>query len=134
MRASRRGGAFILFEAMLAVTIFALAMLGLAKCVDACMRAEMVKDEDTRARLCLQNRMAEIEAQAVPISDRSTTTEMKDQFAGMTLKQTSVAVKRKNEKNQDIVGLFAVTLELMWKTRNEPQSRTLQFYVFPRPN
>lgn len=127
-----RGRAFILFEAMLAVTIFSLAVLGLGKCVQNCMRAEMMKDEDTLARRCLANRMLEIEAQAVNVT-KETTEEMKDAFAGMTLKQKRVELKRKNEKNQNIGGLYEVTLDLSWKSRGETQSRTLKFYVYPRP-
>jgi acyl-coenzyme A synthetase/AMP-(fatty) acid ligase len=127
-----RDRAFILFEAMLAVTIFSLAVLGLGKCVQNCLRAEMVKDEDSRARRCLANRMAEVEAQAVNLTARETTEELKDAFAGMTLRQKRVEVKRKNEKGQNISGLFAVTLDLSWKSRGETQNRTLQFYVFPR--
>ena len=127
-----RGRAFILFEAMLAVTIFSLAVLGLGKCVQNCLRAEMLKDEDMRARRCLANRMAEVEAQAVNLTNKETTEEMKDAFAGMTMKQKRVEVKRKNEKGQDIAGLYAVTLDLSWKSRGETQTRTLQFYVYPR--
>jgi Tfp pilus assembly protein PilV len=134
MKTRARGRAFILLEAMLAVTIFSLAVLGLGKCAQNCLRAEMLKDEDSRARRCLANRMAEVEAQAVNLNNKETTEELKDAFAGMTLKQRRVEVKRKNEKGQNIAGLFAVTLDLSWKSRGETQTRTLQFYVYPRPN
>ena len=126
-------GAFILFEAMLAVMIFSLAVLGLGKCVQNCLRAEMLKDEDIRARRCLANRMAEVEAQAVNLTNKESTEELKDAFAGMTMRQKRVEIKRKNEKGQDIAGLYAVTLDLSWKSRGETQTRTLQFYVYPRP-
>jgi hypothetical protein len=133
MKTRLRGRAFILFEAMLAVTIFSLAVLGLGKCVQNCMRAEMLKDEDTIARRCLANRMAEVEAQAVDLTKSETTEELKDAFAGMTLKQKRVEIKRKNNNGQNIAGLFMVTLDLSWKSRGETQTRTLQFYVYPRP-
>jgi Tfp pilus assembly protein PilV len=130
----RRWRGFILFETMLAVTIFSLAVLALGKCVDNCMQAEILKEQDTRARRFLENRMAEIEAGAVPMDDKTTTTQLKDTFAGMTLKQSRAPLKRKNEKNQDIIGLYTVTLDLSWVTRGEKQGRTLAFYVFPKPN
>jgi hypothetical protein len=133
MRTRLRSRAFILFEAMLAVTIFSLAVLGLGKCVQNCLRAELLKEEDIRARRCLANRMAEVEAQAVNLNKGETTEDLKDAFAGMTLKQKRVEVKRKNEKGQNIAGLFLVTLDLSWKSRGETQTRTLQFYVYPRP-
>ncbi len=117
---------------MLAVTIFSLAVLGLGKCVQNCMRAEMLKDEDTLARRCLANRMAEIEAQSINLT-KETSEELKDAYAGMTLKQKRVEIKRKNDNGVAIAGLFMVTLDLSWKSRGETQTRTLQFYVYPRP-
>ena len=130
----RTGPAFILFETMLAVTIFSLAVLALGKCVDNCMQAEIAKDQDSRARRLLENRMAEIEAGSVPLDDKATTVELKDSFAGMTLKQSRAPLQRKNEKNQDITGLYTVTLDLSWVHRGQKQSRSLAFYVFPKPN
>lgn len=124
--------AFILLEAMLAVFIFSIGVLGLAKCVQNCLLAEMAKDEDSRARRCLMNRMAEIEAEAVTLDDKSSSEKLKGEFDGMTLKQSRLELKRKNEKDQDITGLFEVTLELLWKSHGADQSRVLKFYVYPR--
>ena len=36
------------------------------------------------------------------------------------------------EKLKDIVGLYAVTLELMWEADGKELSRELTFYVYPR--
>ena len=58
--------------------------------------------------------------------------ELKGAYEGMKIKQTRVPLKRKNEKNQDIVGLYAVTLELMWEADGKELSRELTFYVYPR--
>jgi type II secretory pathway component PulJ len=124
----RRG--FVLFEAMLATVIFALAVLSLGRCVDNCLRADILMQEDERARRALENRMNEIEAGAVAITE-PLTDELKGAFEGMTLKQSREELKRKNEKEQEISGLFKITLELSWSSHNEPRSRSLQFYVYP---
>ena len=50
----------------------------------------------------------------------------------MTLKTTRVPLKRKNEKNQEIFGIFVVTLRLSWKTEGKEQIKELTFYVYPR--
>jgi hypothetical protein len=134
IRAPRGWRAFILFESILAVTIFSIAVLALGKCVDNCMRAEILKEQDSRARRLLENRMAEIEAGSVALDDKATTTVLKDAFEGMTLKQSRAPLKRKNEKDQDIVGLYEVTLDLSWAYRGDKQLRSLAFYVFPKPN
>jgi hypothetical protein len=127
-----RACAFILFEALLAVAIFALGVLALGRCVEACVRAETLKEEYARARRALENRMVEIEAGAVPLTDKAATEELKGMFAGLTLKQSRQPLKRKNEKDQEITGIYVVSLEVGWTSQNEPQSQALQFYVSPK--
>ena len=48
------------------------------------------------------------------------------------MKTTRVAIERKNEKEEKIVGLFSVTLEVSWQSDGEEQSKSLIFYVYPR--
>lgn len=127
---SRRRG-FWLLEAMLAVAILSLGILSLGGAVNNCLVAQRMKQDDVRARLALGNRAAEIEAGSVPLVD-SKTEDLKGAFEGMRMKQTRVPLKRKNEKNQDITGIYAVTLELTWKSDGQDLSRELNFYVYPR--
>lgn len=128
-RQSRRG--IILFEVMIAVAIFALAVLALAGSVDNCIGGQIIIQDEERARQFLANRMAEIEAGAVPLQD-SETEKLKDAFEGMTLKTTRTEIKKKNEKEEDIRGIFLVKLDLAWEFDGQPQARTLEFYHFPR--
>ncbi len=123
--------AFILFEVMLAVLIFSIGIIALGKCVENCLRAEMVKEMDGRARRALENRMAEIQMGSVPLSD-SSTDELKGPYEGMTLKTKRVQLKEENEKEQELRGLYAISLELIWKDDAGEQSRTLEFYHYPR--
>ena len=80
---ARRGKArgFMLLEALLAVTIFALGVLTLGRCVSACLSAERLKAEDALARRALENRWAEIESGAVQMTNESTE-ELKAPFEG----------------------------------------------------
>lgn len=126
---SRHG--FMLFEVMIAVTIFALGVIGLGVCMNNCLRADQFKEEEARARRLLENRMAEILAGTIPATDKSVE-EFKDAFAGMKLKTTRLPLKLKNEDGIDIVGLFAITLEAQWVSEGEEQARDLSFYVYPR--
>ena len=129
-RASPRG--FMLMEAMIAVFIFSIGVLALGKCVDNCIVAERVKEDDERARRCLANRMAEIEQGAIPMKDKATEEFKEGAFAGMTLKTTRVPLKKKNENNKELFGLFIVTLELAWKSGGQDQTKELTFYVYPQ--
>ena len=131
-RGSRRSDrAFWLLEAMLAVAIFALGVLALGGAVHNCLIAQHMAQDDVRARLALGNRAAEIEAGSVKLAD-STVEDLKGAFEGMKLKQTRVPLKRKNEKDQEITGIYAVTLEVSWKADGQDLTRELDFYVYPR--
>jgi len=87
-------------------------------------------DADLRVVL-VNNRYAEIEAGSVLLED-SKVEELKGAFEGMRLKQTRVPLKRKNENNVDITGLYAVKLQVAWKADGQEQAKELTFYVYPR--
>ncbi len=124
---------FVLLEAMIAVGVFAIGVIALGSCVQNCMVAERAKDDDARARLALANRMAEIEAGSVVVTDKATE-ELKGMFEGMTLRTTRVPLKEKNEKvpPQELFGIFIITLDLLWKADGVEQTKELSFYVYPR--
>jgi Tfp pilus assembly protein PilV len=122
---------FLLLEVMLAVAIFSLSVLALAACVENLVNAQTLKDEDEKVRRFLASRMAEIEAGAVPLSD-STTEEIKDSLPKMKLKTTRTQLKRKNEKEQDLFGLYVVNLQLTWLSGNTEVERNVMFYLYPR--
>jgi type II secretion system protein I len=128
---TRNEAGFWLLEALLAVAIFAIGVLSLGQAVNNCLVAQYVMQDDSRARLALANRMAEIEAGSVQIGD-NVTTDLKDAFDGMKMKQTRVPVKKKNEKEQDITGIWAITLEVGWKADGKDLTRQLSFYYMPR--
>ena len=120
--------AFVLIEVMLGVMIFALGVLALGKCVSNCIGAETARQETERARLALENRMAEVEAGEIP-TDKARSDDLGDGFPGMTLRQSRHPIAAKDEKNNPITGLYEVDLEVDWTSANEPQSRTISFYV-----
>ena len=125
----RRGG-FVLFETMLAVTIFIFGILALGRAVENCLKAEILKEDDARARRVLENRMLEIQAGVVQPPD-SSTEDLKGPFAGMKLKSKRSKLKFKNEENIDFE-IDAVALEVVWLSDGRENSRTLEFYVQPR--
>ena len=56
-----RSRGFVLIEVMVAVAIFALAVLALGQGVRNCIAAQVAREDDARAQRILENRMAEIE-------------------------------------------------------------------------
>ena len=116
---------------MLGVMIFAIGVLALGRCVSNCIAAESARQETERARLALENRMAEVEAGEIA-TDKPLSDDLGDAFPGMTMKQSRVPVVAKTEKNVIITGLYEVDLEVDWQSENEPQARKISFYVLRR--
>ena len=138
-RASSRGKkrGVMLLEAMLAVAIFAIGVITLGRCVSNCIAAQRLQEEELLARRALENRWAEIETGAVVLGaagggPTSSSEELKGTFAGMKMKTVSVPVKKKNEKEEKIEGISAVTLTVLWESAGEEWSKELIFYVYPR--
>ena len=120
-----------MIEVMIAVAIFATAVLTLGRSVESLIGAQISMEDEERARQFLENRMAEIELGAVQLSE-SSTEELKGAFAGMKLKTTRKQLKRKDEKGRDIPGLYQVNLDLFWELDRTEQARALSFYFDPR--
>ena len=57
---------FILLEAMMATAIFAIAVLALARCIEAGIQSGVILKEDARAQRALVNWMRELESGAQP--------------------------------------------------------------------
>jgi hypothetical protein len=110
------------------VAIFAIGVIGLGRCVSNCLAAEGIRQESERARLALENRMAEVESGEVA-TDRDRDDDLGDSFPGMKVKQTRHPITAKNEKDQDIRGLYQIDLEVDWSSGNDPESKTISFYV-----
>ena len=125
-RGPRRG--FVLLEAMLAVAIFALGVIGLGHCISQGLAVEQLMAEDARACRVLENRATEVEAGA--ISAATATEPLGGINTGMVLKQTCVPAHKRDEAGRDLANLYRVTLEATWMSHGEPQSRSLNFYVY----
>ena len=129
---SRRPGGFLLIEVMLAVAIFAIAVLSLAASVENVLQAQLWKDEDEKVRRFLDGQMAQIEAGQIVLADGETKSKVEGWLPEMTMIARRQQLKLKNEDNKDIPGLYEVTVEVTWKSGNVPQSRELSFWYSPR--
>ena len=129
--ARRRAHGFLLIEVLVAVAIFAAAVLALGRCVENVIAAQMLKDEDEQVRRFLDSKVAEIESGAVPLSDTATTKEIKDWLPGTKLTTKRTQLKRKNEKDQDLFGLYVADVEIAWLSDGGKQARKISFYIYP---
>lgn len=127
-----RTAGFLLLETMIGVMVFAIGVLALAHCVEQCLNVESAKVWDERARVALENRMAEIEAGAV-FFETGKEEQLKGMFEGITLAQTRTPLRLKDENKKELVGLFQIQLEAIWTESGGKQSKELTFYVL-QPN
>jgi Tfp pilus assembly protein PilV len=125
-RLAGRGG-FVLFEAMIATAIFAISVIGLARCVEAGLNAGMVQREDSRARRALINCMHEVEVGRRSLSKLSDN--LSGEFAGMRLDQSVVALELEDQNKQKVEGIVEVNLEVTWVAGGGRGSKRLKFYV-----
>ena len=129
----RRGwyqGGFILLEAMIATAIFGMAVLALARSIEAGLQAGVLQREDGRARRALLNRMRELEAKAQSSVDG--TVDLKGEFTGMRLRQGVVPLELVDQHKKIVDGMYEVTLEVSWPgAGNTRATKELKFYVYP---
>ena len=126
---SSRG--FILLECMLAVAIFALGILALGRCVENCLKAEKIRREEGLAQRALANYWVQVEQGAIPITENRRE-DLKGAWEGMTMNISREPLVVKNEKDQELFGLYTVKLQLSWPNGAETINRELQFVIYPR--
>ena len=120
---------FILVEVLLGVMIFAVGVMALGKCVNQCMAAQISSVEDQLARLALENRMAQIEGGEQKVDLNEKKEKLEGRFQGMEIHQKKSEAKLKNENKALLDNLYIIDLEVTWMSGNEPQSKSLSFYV-----
>ena len=127
---SRSAGGFLLLEAMLAVAIFAIGVLALGRAVENCLRAEKFRREEGLAQRALANYVVQIETEALPLTDKMSEP-LKGAWTGMTMNITREPVTLRNEKDQELFGIYKVTMDLSWKSGADDIHRGMSFYVYP---
>jgi type II secretion system protein I len=124
----RNSRGFMLLEVMLAIFIFSMGVITLGAALSQCLNAQRLRNESERARLALQNRMAEIQANpAMP--DDSARRPMKGAFAGITMFEKRKVIEFKNEEGVIMSGLNQITLTAEWPSDGDIVSRTVTFYL-----
>ena len=129
-RLSRRGrSGFALYEVLLGLTIFVIGVLALGRSVQNCLTASTLTAEDSRIRLILSNRMAEIQATpGVPDSAKESTVDTG--YGAVKLIQKTTPAQLTEENGVELTGVNLVTLKAEWDRGGVPQSESLQFYVY----
>jgi type II secretion system protein I len=103
--ASAGARAFSLFEVLLALTIFSIAIVAIAEGITVHLRAERLAEETTRAALLAQNILAEIRyAESFDLTTESG--ELDGEDAGFAWEYETSAT--------DIDGLYRIRIVIVW--------------------
>lgn len=126
---SRRLGGFLLLEIMVAVAIFSIGVLALGKAFSDCIVAQTLRASSERARLALENRMLEIQANpAMP--DDYKKRKLSGAFEGLSIIERRTALQLRNEEGAVLGGLNQVDLTVEWLDEGQQvHSRSISFYL-----
>src|SRR4051812_46253799 len=99
----RRSSGFALYEVLLGVAVFVIGVLALGRSVENCINASTLTAEDSRIRLILANRMAEI--QATPgTPDAAKETKVDTGYGSVKLIQKTVPAQLTEEDGVELNG------------------------------
>jgi len=115
----RQGGGFTLVEAMLALAIFAFAMVGFGTALDGVLEAGALARREAFARAALNSRLAEVQSLA---SLKAGNTTGEPDGRGITVSQSIDSLSAQGSDGSDLAGLWTVTLRASWKEGGEERS------------
>ena len=122
----RKGGGYILFELVIALTIFALAVLGLARALNQALETANLLKRDQIIRIGMRNFLEEIRRK--PITDMSTS--KMDTTYGVTYTSSTEPVPLKTTSGGTLSDIYNLTIKAMSFFDGTPQEDTLNVYVY----
>ena len=117
---------YILFELVLALTIFAIAVLGLAKALNQALETANLLKRDQIIRIGLRNFFEEVRNK--PLAQMSTT--KMDTTYGITFTSTTEALSLKTTSGGILSDMYNLTVRATSSFDGVPQEDTLNVYVY----
>lgn len=122
--AARR--AYILFELVLALGIFAIAVLGLAKSLNQALETANLLKRDQIIRIGMLNFLEEIRRK--PLTDMSTS--MMDTTYGVTYTSVTEPVTLRTTSGTNLTDIYNLTIKATSSFNEVPEEATLSVYVY----
>ena len=122
----RRNGGYILFELVLALTIFSIAVLGLAKSLNQALETANLLRRDQIIRICMRNFLEEIRNK--PLAQMSLT-KMETTY-GITLTSTTEPVSLKTTGGTNLSDIYNLKILAASSFGGVPQEDNLNVYVY----
>jgi|UniRef100_UPI003784F9FC Tfp pilus assembly protein PilV len=124
-RRHRRPG-YILFELVLALGIFAIAVLGLAKSLNQALETANLLKRDQIIRIGMRNFLEEIRRK--PLADMSTTS--MDTTYGVTYTSSTEPVTLRTTSGSNLTDIYNLTIKATSSFNDVPEEATLSVYVY----
>ena len=122
--AARR--AYILFELVLALGIFAIAVLGLAKSLNQALETANLLKRDQIIRIGMRNFLEELRRK--PLPDMSTS--MMDTTYGVTYTSVTEPVTLRTTSGTNLTDIYNLTIKATSSFNEVPEEATLSVYVY----
>lgn len=122
--ASRRG--YILFELVLALGIFAVAVLGLAKALNQALETANLLKRDQIIRIGMRNFLEEVRRK--PLTEMSMSS--MDATYGINYTSTTEPVSLKTTSGSTLSDIYNLTIKATSSFNDVPQEDTLSVYVY----
>jgi type II secretory pathway pseudopilin PulG len=122
----RLKGGYILFELVLALGIFAIAVLGLAKSLNQALETANLLKRDQIIRIGMRNFLEEIRRK--PLADMSTTS--MDTTYGVTYTSSTEPVTLRTTSGSNLTDIYNLTIKATSSFNDVPEEATLSVYVY----
>lgn len=122
----KRPRGYILFELVLALTIFAIAVLGLAKSLNQALETANLLKRDQIIRIGMRNFLEEIRRK--PLTEMSTS--QMDTTYGVTYTSTTEPVSLRTTSGGTLTDIYNLTIKATSSFDGVPEEATLNVYVY----
>lgn len=122
----RRPGGYILFELVIALTIFAIAALGLARALNQAAETANLLKRDQIIRIGMRNFLEEIRRK--PITEMSTS--QMDTTYGVTYTSSTEPVSLRTTSGGTLTDIYNLTIKATSSFDGVPEEATLNVYVY----
>jgi len=122
----RKAGGYILFELVLALTIFSIAVLGLAKALNQALETANLLKRDQIIRIGMRNFLEEIRNK--PLTEMSTA--RTDTTYGISYASSTELVALKTTNGGTLGDIYNLTIKATSSFDGVPQDDTLSVYVY----
>jgi type II secretory pathway pseudopilin PulG len=123
-RRSRRG--MVLFEVIIALTIFALIAFSLVTALDSAFDAAEDRNDIDVAVRGLQNQMELLHSARILPGDR----DMPDDGSGFLYHVSVTVPQLTDQKNQPIANMLSATITATWKAHGQDQSKSVSELIY----